>query len=199
VGFLVRPDVDVAIAGDPRRKQQSKRLASQFRSFKHATDVYLMFEKNPACAFNKAISLLVDSDYVVLSAGDIWLTESDFLSLLDHASLASVVFADQGSDSTPERGFCTGLVLARTDFVRAHPFVEWPSFCEEIPYRHFLSKNIGVAHNIGWVHNQGNFKHLGTNSRRNMIRRSYAIYCSLRSGRIWSSLSQKIMIPPHRS
>jgi len=147
--------IEVVVSGDRSRRQLGESIAKAYTGYLIVDRVWLMYERNPAIAFNKGARSSQNA-LILFCGGDCIIDERNMTRLVEVLLISKkkVAYANPGNwkENYIPSGFVSGMFVAFRDFVLDHPFIEWPDFCEEIPYRVLYADEITVANQIPWEH-----------------------------------------------
>ncbi|RSN78634.1 glycosyltransferase family 2 protein [Candidatus Methanodesulfokora washburnensis] len=130
---LIR-EVTVVLSGDPKRKDLCERIAGVYRRFPRVKEVILLYERNPAAAFNKG-ARMASSDVIFFAGGDVLVRYHDFLRVVDKVREDDVLFFASPPGVLDRRRrilFCSAAFAAKRETIMKHPIPEFPDFLEEI-------------------------------------------------------------------
>lgn len=127
--------IDVVLSGDPKRAKLCKRIADFYRGKSLVKNVFLMFERNPAVAFNKGCRL-AKSPVVFCVAGDV--TVYKYLGEISRfLKPNTVLYIQAEKDQKIKRdkySFTSGAFMVHRLDLLDNPIPESPDFAEEILY-----------------------------------------------------------------
>jgi hypothetical protein len=123
----------VIISGDPRRKELCERFASYYRKIPGIEKVLLLYEKNPAKAFNKGATQ-TDCDTLFCVGGDVLVKPSDVLRMAKEVGDNEVLFAVSLRRRTKLQRylFQSGAFAVKRKTIIKYPMPEEPDFLEEV-------------------------------------------------------------------
>ncbi len=108
-------EITVVLSGDPRRAALCERVADWYKNIAIAKEVILLYERNPAIAFNKGATV-AKCNIIFCAGGDVIVKPSTLSKMASEVKEGEVLFL------VPEklgvrRRFCSKAVL----FVCARP------------------------------------------------------------------------------
>ena len=136
----------VVLSGDPRRKELCRKIAEIYRKIPGARDVLLLYERNPAIAFNKGAKI-ADTDILFCSGGDVLVKPLDVMRMVREVGDNEVLFIVPRRSDHPLKIigffldfynrrkrilFCSGAFSVKRETILKCPIPEKPDFMEEV-------------------------------------------------------------------
>lgn len=125
-------EITVVLSGDPRRAALCERVADWYKNIAIAKEVILLYERNPAIAFNKGATV-AKCNIIFCAGGDVIVKPSTLSKMASEVKEGEVLFL------VPEkfRGkkkilFQSGAFCVCKTTIIKHPIPEKPDFLEEV-------------------------------------------------------------------
>lgn len=124
-------EITVVLSGDPRRAALCGRVADWYKNIAIAKEVILLYERNPAIAFNKGATV-AKCNIIFCAGGDVIVKPSTLSKMASEVKEGEVLFLVPESLGVRRR-FCSKAVLfvCKTTIIK-HPIPEKPDFLEEV-------------------------------------------------------------------
>jgi hypothetical protein len=124
--------ITVILSGDPRRKELCERVADWYRKIPIAKEVFLLYERNPAIAFNKG-ARMASCDVIFCVGGDVLVKPSDIFKIAKELKEGEVLFLVSAKHKSKRRIlFQSGAFAVKKSTIIRHPIPEKPDFMEEV-------------------------------------------------------------------
>jgi len=124
--------VTVILSGDPRRKRLCERVAYWYRRIPIVKEVFLLYERNPAIAFNKGAKM-ASCDVIFCAGGDVLVKPSDVFMMAKVVKEGDVLFLVSAKRKSKRRFlFQSGAFAVWKNTIIRHPMPEKPDFMEEV-------------------------------------------------------------------
>jgi len=125
-------EITVVLSGDPRRARLCERVADWYKKISMVKDVLLLYERNPAIAFNKG-ARIARCDLILCAGGDVIVTPPTLSKMVSEVKEGEVLFlVSEKFRGKKKILFQSGaFCVYRTTLIK-HPIPEKPDFLEEV-------------------------------------------------------------------
>jgi len=124
--------ITVVLSGDPRRAALCEKVADWYRKIAMVREAILLYERNPAIAFNKG-ARLANCDLIFCAGGDVVVKPLALSKMVEEVKEGEVLFlVSERLRGKKKVLFQSGAFMVYKSTIIKHPIPEKPDFLEEV-------------------------------------------------------------------